>query len=146
MLSALSTGTGFRFAMALAAFAALCFALPPAVLAMGRGANTMACLSHADDVNHGMANATHKAAPEAAAQVPHALHVAAGARGGSAPSSGAHPMTCCGLFCLNAILASGDQIASWPTHDVPHGTFAAPRFLSRVPELPEHPPNILLSV
>jgi len=146
MLSALSTGTRFRFAIALAAFAALCFALPPAVLAMGHGANTMACLAHADDVHHGMAETMRKAAPEAAAQVQHAVHVSDGVRGGSAPSSGAHPMTCCGLFCLNAILASGDQIVAWPTHDVPHGTLAAPRFLSRVPELPERPPNTLLSV
>jgi hypothetical protein len=145
MLSALSTGTRFRFAIALAAFAALCFALPPAVLAMGHGANTMACLSHADEVNHGMAYATHKAAPEAAAQVQHAVHVAVSARGGAAPSS-AHPMTCCGLFCLNAILASGSQIAAWPTLGVPYRALPAPRFLSRVPELPERPPNTLLSV
>jgi len=142
MLSALSTGTRFRFAMALAAFAALCFALPPAVLAMGHGANIMACLSHADDVNHGMANATHTAAPEAAAQV----HAAAGGHGSSAPSSGARPMTCCGLFCLNAILASGGQIAASPTLAGPYRTLPAPRLLSRVPELPERPPNTLLSV
>jgi len=131
--------------MALAAFAALCFALPPAVLAMGHGANTVACLSHADAVDHGMADAMHKAAPEAA-QVRHAVHVAVGARGGSAPSSGVHPMTCCGLFCLNAILASGGQIAARPTLGVPHRTLPAPRLLSRVPELPERPPNTLLSV
>ncbi len=144
MLTSLSAGPGFRIAIALAAFAALCFALPPAVLAMGHGANTMACLSHADAVDHGMANAAHQAVPEAAAQLQHAAPVADGTHGGSAP--GAHPMTCCGLFCLNAILASAGQITARPTLDVPHRTLPAPRLLARVPELPERPPNTLLSV
>ena len=54
MLRALRTGLGFRVAMAIAAFAALCLVAPPAVMAFGHGENTMHCLAHADAANHGM--------------------------------------------------------------------------------------------
>ena len=37
MLTALTTGLRFRFAILLAAFASLCFVAPPAVLAFGHG-------------------------------------------------------------------------------------------------------------
>ena len=53
MLTALTTGLRFRFAITLAAFAALCFVAPPAVLAFGHGSNTANCLAHADQVDHG---------------------------------------------------------------------------------------------
>jgi hypothetical protein len=47
MLIALRIGLRFRLAVTLAAFAALCFVAPPAVLAFGHGANTINCLAHA---------------------------------------------------------------------------------------------------
>jgi len=53
MLTALRTGLRFRLAGVLAAFAALCFVAPPAVLAFGHGGNTIDCLAHADMVDHG---------------------------------------------------------------------------------------------
>jgi hypothetical protein len=43
MLRALRTGLGFRVAMAIAAFAALCLVAPPAVMAFGHGENTIHC-------------------------------------------------------------------------------------------------------
>jgi hypothetical protein len=141
MLSALIVGVRFRLSITLTVVAALSFALPPAALAMGHGPNTMACLSQADAVDHGMIKPAHKVG----SHVHGADHASKAAEGGSAPSS-AHPMTCCGLFCLNAILASESQIAAWQTLGVPHRTLATPRFLSRVPELPERPPNTRLSV
>ena len=48
MLAALRKGRYFRAAFALAAFAAVCFVAPPAVLAFGHGGNALHCLSHAD--------------------------------------------------------------------------------------------------
>ena len=54
MLRALRTGLGFRVAMAIAVFAALCLVAPPAVMAFGHGDNTVHCLTHADAVDHGM--------------------------------------------------------------------------------------------
>jgi hypothetical protein len=144
MLTALSKGVRFRFAIAFAAFAALCFSLPPAVLAMGHGANTMACLSHADAVNHGMAKA-HDAAHDTAQ--PHDVaHPGAKDHSDHAPPAGDHQMSCCGLFCLSAVLVSGDGMADGTALGVPHVTAPAPRLLSRIPDLPERPPNTLLSV
>ena len=54
MLQKLRTGLGFRVAMMIAAFAALCFVAPPAVMAFGHGSNILHCLANADAVNHGM--------------------------------------------------------------------------------------------
>jgi len=55
MLKRLRAGFGFRLAMAIAMFAALCFVAPPAVMAFGHGSNTLHCLSHGDVMGHGMA-------------------------------------------------------------------------------------------
>jgi len=96
MLRALRTGLGFRVAMAIAAFAALCLVAPPAVLAFGHGENTIHCLAHADAVHHGMHGALGGAAQK---------H---GADHGTLP--GTHP-GCCGLYCLSALpLASGPLV------------------------------------
>jgi hypothetical protein len=123
MLTALTTGLRFRLAIMLAAFAALCFVAPPAVLAMGHGANTVECLAHADKVDHGriaQGDTTH--------QSDH-----------STPA-GDHKMTCCGLFCLSALAANdGAPIA-------PPAAYAAPfpardaSLISRVPERLDRPP------
>ena len=53
MLQKLRTGPGFRVAIVIAAFAALCLVAPPAVMAFGHGNNTMHCLANADTVDHG---------------------------------------------------------------------------------------------
>ena len=54
MLKALRAGLGFRVAMAIAVFAALCLVAPPAVMAFGHGRDTVHCLTHADVADHGM--------------------------------------------------------------------------------------------
>ena len=124
MLTALTTGLRFRFAIALAAFAALCFVAPPAVLAFGHGSNTVTCLAHADQVAHGRIAAGDKAA----------LH------GGHSSPAGAHQMTCCGLFCLSALPADSSEAI------VPAAIYSAPFparevfLFSRVPERPDRPP------
>ena len=51
MLTALTTGLRFRFAILLAAFASLCFVARPAALAFGHG--TADCMAHADMVDYG---------------------------------------------------------------------------------------------
>ena len=91
MLQKLRTGLGFRVAMAAAAFAALCFIAPPAVMAFGHGSNTVHCLTHGDAVGHGML-----------AHQGHGDH-------GKLP--GTHAPGCCGLYCLSALpLASGPLV------------------------------------
>ena len=129
MLTALTTGLRFRLAIALAAFAALCFIAPTAVLAFGHGENTVKCLSHADAVDHGGAKAggmTH--------------------HGDRSSPAGDHQMTCCGLFCLSA-LAAEDREAVDRIHAGPVLSPAIEaHLLSRVPERPDRPPISLLSV
>jgi hypothetical protein len=129
MLTALTTGLRFRFAIIFSAFAALCFVAPPAVLAFGHGDSTVKCLSHADAVDHGSAKA----------------HGMTHHGDGSSPA-GDHQMTCCGLFCLSA-LAAEDGNAVDRVHA---GPVLSPAIeashLSRVPERPDRPPISLLSV
>jgi hypothetical protein len=123
MLTALTTGLRFRFAITLAAFAALCFVAPPAVLAFGHGANTANCLAHADQVDHGRT---------AARDTAH--------HGGHSTPAGDHQMTCCGLFCLSALAAdSGETIAPAAVYSAPFPAREA-RLFSRVPERPDRPP------
>lgn len=115
--------------MAIAAFAALCFVAPPAVLAFGHGSNTVHCLVNADTLDHGM----HRGAQ----QKHHGDH-------GKLP--GAKAPGCCGLFCLSAIpLAAGPAVA---------GRLVAPplsppeeiALYGRVPGRLNRPPIFLLSV
>jgi hypothetical protein len=95
MLRALRTGLGFRVAMAMAAFAALCLVAPPAVMAFGHGEKTVHCLAHAD-ADHGMHGGL-----GGLAQKHDGDH-------GTLP--GTHP-GCCGLYCLSALpLASGPLV------------------------------------
>lgn len=128
MLIALRIGLRFRLAIALAAFAALCFVAPPAVLAFGHGGNTINCLAHADMVDHGR-TATNDTKH-------HGDH--------SAPA-GDHQMTCCGLFCLSALAADGGVLdpvtarsAAFPVRET--------SVFSRVSERPDRPPISLLFV
>ena len=93
MLTALTTGARFRVAMFLAAFAAICFVAPPAVLAFGHGDHAAHCLTHADALDHGMPNVAGKAAD-------HGDHV---------PLPSDHKSTCCGLFCLSALAPDASQ-------------------------------------
>ena len=129
MLQKLRTGPGFRVAIVIAAFAALCLVAPPAVMAFGHGNNTLHCLSNADTVDHGMHGG--------AARKDHGDH--AKLPGTKAPG-------CCGLYCLSALpLASGPVV---------EGLFVAPALslpaetalFGRVPSRPDRPPIPLLSV
>ena len=128
MLTALRTGLRFRLAVAFAAFAALCFVAPPAVLAFGHGKNTVNCLAHADAVDHGMAKA-------------------GGAKhhGDHSSPAGDHQMTCCGLFCLSALAADSGVLdpvaarsAAFPARET--------SVFNRVSERLDRPPISLLFV
>jgi len=129
MLIALRTGLSFRLAAAFAAFAALCFIAPPAVVAFGHGSNTLSCVAHADMIDHG---AVKKAGVDN-----HAGH--------STPAS-KHQMSCCGLFCLSALPAQigavidgiGTGPALLPSPE--------PQLLSQTPALPDRPPISILFV
>ena len=109
MLTALSTGSRFRLAIAFALFAALCFVAPPAVLAFGHGENTVHCLSKADAVTHGMA-ISKKVAHLGGHSAPGADH--------SSPSTD-QGMTCCGLFCLSAVAADSGEVIGDGVRDAP---------------------------
>lgn len=129
MLTALSTGLRFRVAITVAAFAALCFVAPPAVLAFGHGSNTVQCLSHADAVDHGM-NEAHGGQHHGDRSAP----------------AGDHKMTCCGLFCLSAIEAdSGNVIDHADAGSAPFPAFE-PILFGRVTERLDRPPISLLIV
>jgi hypothetical protein len=120
MLTALTTGLRFRFAITLAAFAAFCFLVPPAMAAFGHGENTVDCLAHADTVGHG---ATHD-------------------HGGKPDGDGqaGHQANCCGLFCMSALAADTEPTVG--CIDAGTASFAAieARLSSRVPEQPDRPP------
>ena len=128
MLQKLLTGLGFRVAIVLAAFAALCLVAPPAVMAFGHGSNTAHCLANADAVDHGM---------HGGAQKHHGDH-------GKLP--GTHAPGCCGLFCLSALpLAPGPMVEGRlirPELSMP----VEITLYSRVPGRPDRPPIPLLSV
>jgi hypothetical protein len=123
MLTALTSGLRFRVAITLAAFAALCFVAPPAVLAFGHGSNTVNCLAHADRVDHGRIAARDTGH--------HGDH--------SAPVDD-HQMTCCGLFCLSALApVGGEAIAPPAVYSAPFPAREA-SLLSRVTERLDRPP------
>ena len=123
MLIALRTGLSFRLAAAFAAFAAICFVAPPAVVAFGHGSNTMNCVAHADMVDHG--------AGKMAGGDNHANH--------SAPA-GSHQMTCCGLFCLSALPADTGAVIGKISNGPDLATAPECHLLNRSPEHPYRPP------
>jgi hypothetical protein len=129
MLQKLRSGLGFRVAIMIAGFAALCFVAPPAVMAFGHGSNIMQCLTHSDAVDHGMHGG-----------MGHKDH------GDGAKVPGNHGMNCCGLFFLSALpLASGPLIEGRVIRPV----LSAPveiNLLGRAPDQPDRPPISLLSV
>jgi hypothetical protein len=129
MLQKLRTGLGFRVAMAIAVFAALCLVAPPAAIAFGHGDNTVHCLANADVADYGMHGG--------AAQKHHGDH-------GKLP--GTHAPGCCGLYCLSALpLASGpvvEGISVAPALSPP----VEPALFGRIPGLLDRPPIPSLSV
>jgi hypothetical protein len=116
MLIGLATGLRFRLGLAFAAFAALCFVAPPAVLAFGHGGNTLDCVAHADRVNHGKAGAASDATHAHSDHAPSAHHPPQADHEGPAADQ---EMTCCGLFCLSALAADAAFLD-------PAATIAAP--------------------
>ena len=128
MLQKLRTGLGFRVAMMIAVFAALCLVAPPAVMAFGHGSNIVHCLAHADAVDHGM----------------HGGH-AQKHDGDHGKLPGTHAPGCCGLYCLTALpLASGPLVEG---RACPGAIDAGGTALySRVPGRPDRPPIPSLSV
>jgi hypothetical protein len=123
MLIALRTGFSFRLAAVLAAFAAICFVAPPAVVAFGHGSNTMNCMAHADMVHHGAA--------KIAGVDNHANH--------SAPA-GSHQMSCCGLFCLSALPAEIGGVVGKTGNGSSLSLAPEPHVLRQSPERPDRPP------
>jgi hypothetical protein len=133
MLRALRTGLGFRVALAIAAFAALCLVAPPAVMAFGHGERTVHCLAYADAVDHGMHGGL-----GGVAQKHDGGH-------GTLPG-GTHAPGCCGLYCLSALpLASGPLVEGLllaPALSPP----AEAALFGRVPGRLDRPPIPSLSV
>ena len=123
MLTALTTGLRFRFAITLAAFAALCFVAPPAVLALGHGAHTANCLAHADTVDHGNV----------------AVHDTKHASDHSCPDAD-HHMGCCGLFCLSALAVDNGEAVMPALRAARPFPPREPSLFSRVPEGLDRPP------
>jgi hypothetical protein len=131
MLSALNRGLPFRLAMALAAFAALCFIAPPAAMAFGHGKAAVHCLTHADDLDHGLA--------------PDSQHGAKHHGDHSAPS-GQHQSNCCGLFCLSALPVDGSESIEAPWGEISLAVAPEPSFLGQTPVCPDRPPIVSLAV
>ena len=129
MLQKLRTGPGFRVAIMIAAWAALCFVAPPAVMAFGHGDNTAHCLANVDAVNHGM----HGGGTQ-------------GHHGDHGKQPGAHAPGCCGLFCMSALpLTPGHLVEG----RVIRSAFSVPieiSFTGRVPGRLDRPPILLLSI
>jgi hypothetical protein len=128
MLTRLTTGLRFRFAIILATLAALCFVMPPAALAFGHGGHTAHCLSHADMVDHGL--------KESSVDHP-ADH--------STPA-GPHHMTCCGLFCLSALPAEIGEVVTGIGIGPALSLAPALHLRSQAPEQPDRPPIFPLFV
>ena len=89
MLTALTSGLCFRFAILLAIFAALCFVVPPAALAFGHGSATVDCMANADRVGHGKMSTAQ-----------HSQH-----HGDQSAPTGNQQPSCCALFCMSALAA-----------------------------------------
>jgi hypothetical protein len=123
MLTALTTGLRFRLAILLAAFAALCFVAPPAVLAFGHGSATADCMARADVVGHGKI-----------ATAQRGQH-----HGDDSAPTGNHRPSCCELFCMSALavdLGVGEPEAIPSTSYVPRESI----LFGRVAERLDRPP------
>lgn len=129
MLTALTTGLRFRLAITLAAFAALCFVAPPAVLAFGHGEAMVDCLAHADMVDHGGITARDMKHP-----------------GDHSSPAGAHQPGCCGLFCMSALTTEDGETVTLFAAGTLHSAAIETILFSRVPEQPDRPPISFLIV
>jgi len=129
MLQGLRTGVGFRAAMAIAAFAALCLVAPPAVMAFGHGDNTVQCLVKADVADHGMHGGP--------AQKHHGDH-------GKLP--GTHAPGCCGLYCLSALTLASSPLVERPFVEPALSPPVETTVFGRVPARLDRPPIPSLSV
>jgi hypothetical protein len=128
-MRALRTGLGFRVAMAIAVFAALCFVAPPAVMAFGHGNHLVHCLTHGDAVDHGVPGG-----------VGHEDH----GDGAKAPAN--HSTNCCGLFLLSALAPSSGPVLDGLLLPMALSAPTEPHLFGRVPEHLDRPPISLLSV
>jgi hypothetical protein len=128
-MRALRTGLGFRVAMVIAIFAALCFVAPPAVMASGYGGNIVHCLTHGDAVDHG-------------------VHGGAGHKdhGGGTQLPGDHGTNCCGLFFLSALPPSSGPVLDGLLLPIVLLAPAEPHLSGRGPERLDRPPISLPSV
>lgn len=128
-MRALRTGLGFRVAMMIATFAALCLPLPPAVMAFGHGSHLVHCLTHGDAVDHGLYGGGGHKDHSDGAKVPVG-----------------HATNCCGLFLLSALAPSLGPIVNGVPLPAVLSLPAGPRLLWRVPNQPDRPPIPSLSV
>jgi hypothetical protein len=140
MLIGLATGLRFRLGLAFAASAALCFVAPPAVLAFGHGGNTLDCLAHADQVNHGKAGPSSHAAHDDSAPAAH--HPPQADHEGPAADQ---QMTCCGLFCLSALSSDAAFLDPAATIAAPYPA-QQPGPPARLTERLDRPPIALVVV
>lgn len=140
MLLTLLNGLRFKLAIALTAFAVLSFVLPPAVMAFGHGDNTAHCLSKAGSGDHAMPSHAMKTDGEAH----HAGHAVPASDDNSAPAPD-HQMTCCGLFCVSAVMIDGVAVIE---NGLPaaHDPVGEPDPLTHILDRLDRPPISLLFV
>jgi Protein of unknown function (DUF2946) len=132
MLKRLRTGLGFRLAMAIAMFAALCFVAPPAMMAFGHGSNRLHCLSHGDVMGHGMA-------------MDHGMQSAAAGHKDGDHAKLPGDKGCCGLFCASAIAPGSAPVVEVLPVTAVLAPPVTPRPANRAPERIDRPPISLLS-
>jgi hypothetical protein len=135
MLTALRTGICFRLAIALAAFAAVCFVAPPAVVAFGHGEHALHCLTHADAVNHAMGPNHDMGLKAKTSSHDHGAAMPAG-----------HHSGCCGLFCLSALTPDGEALPQLAWLGLAFAPSAETGFHSRSADNPDPPPISFASV
>jgi hypothetical protein len=136
MLTALRSGICFRLALAITAFAAVCFVAPPAVVAFGHGEHAVQCLTHADAVNHAM-GLNHMGLKVKTSSHDH----------GAAPGMPAgHHSGCCGLFCLSALTPDSEALPQLAWFGLAFAPLVNLGFRSRSADNPDPPPNSLASV
>ncbi len=135
MLLTLLNGLRFKLAIALTAFAVLSFVLPPAVMAFGHGDNTAHCLSKAGSGDHGMPKAQDET---------HYAHHSTPSSDDSSPAPD-HQMTCCGLFCVSAVMIDGGAVIETGL-PAAHDSVAEPDLLTNILDRLDRPPIALLFV
>jgi hypothetical protein len=129
MLQMFCSGFLFRVAILLAAFAALCFVAPPAVMAFGHGSNTVQCLAHGDTVDHG--------GHMGAKNKDHSGH---------AKLPGNHASACCGMFCLSALAPASGPVVEGLLTSPKLTPLVETSFFGQTPDLPHRPPITILAV